>query len=59
MRVMQQLDHDLPVSVVNTYLGAQAVPPEYKANAAGYLDFIIAQVLPRVAEEFSSVKLLK
>jgi len=51
LRVMQQLDHDLPVSVVNTYLGAHAVPPEYKDNADGYVDFIIAQVLPRVAEE--------
>lgn len=51
LRVMQQLDRDLPVSVVNTYLGAHAVPPEYKDHPDDYVDFIIGRVLPQVAAE--------
>jgi len=49
LRTMRRLDHDLPLHVVNTYLGAHAVPPEYKDHADDYVNFIIAQVLPQVA----------
>lgn len=51
LRVMQRLDHDLPTSVVRTYLGAHAVPPEYQGRQGDYVDFIIETVLPRVADE--------
>lgn len=51
LRVMQRLDHDLPTSVVRTYLGAHAVPPEYQGRQGDYVDFIIETVLPRVAAE--------
>ena len=51
LRVMQQLDHDLPTSVIRTYLGAHAVPPKYRGRQGDYVDFIIDTVLPRVAAE--------
>lgn len=51
LRVMRRLDHDLPTSVVRTYLGAHAVPPEYQGRQGDYVDFIIETVLPRVADE--------
>lgn len=29
------------ISIVSTFLGAHAVPPEFKGNTAGYVDFLI------------------
>jgi imidazolonepropionase len=39
------------VEVVPTFLGAHAVPPEYRGNADAYVDYIIKVVLPAVASE--------
>jgi len=38
----------LPVSVVPTFLGAHALPPEY-GDADGYIDAVCGQMLPEVA----------
>ena len=50
LRAMQQTDRDHPVEVVPTYLGGHAVPPEYRGDPDGYVDFMIKEVLPRVKE---------
>lgn len=34
-----------------TYLGAHAIPEEYRGRAAEYIDFIIKEVLPIVKAE--------
>jgi imidazolonepropionase len=39
------------VDVVPTFLGAHAVPPEYKGNTQGYVSLVIEEMLPRVAEK--------
>jgi imidazolonepropionase len=46
-RRIQALDL-LPVRV--TFLGAHALPQDYKNNKAGYIDFIIGDMLPKIAE---------
>jgi imidazolonepropionase len=38
-----------PVEVVPTFLGAHAVPPEYRANREGYLRLLVEQMIPEVA----------
>ena len=38
------------MDVVATFLGAHALPPEYKGREEEFIDFIIAEVLPEVAE---------
>ena len=40
-----------PVSVKTTFLGAHALPPEFKGNADGYIDLICEQMIPAVAAE--------
>jgi imidazolonepropionase len=50
LEVMAALNADHPVDIVPTFLGAHAVPPEYKGRADDYIDFIIGQVLPVVAQ---------
>ena len=37
------------VDVVSTFLGAHAVPPEYKGNLRGYVDLVIGEMIPKVA----------
>lgn len=50
LRVMQELASH-PVEIVPTFLGAHAVPAEYKGRGGEYIDFIINEVLPIVAQE--------
>ena len=51
LRVAKQLEQNYPVAVKTTFLGAHAVPSAYKDNKEGYLDLIINEMLPKVAEE--------
>lgn len=45
---LKVLDATHPVDVVRTFLGAHAVPKEFRGNAGGYVDYIIRDVLPEV-----------
>ena len=49
LRVIKELaeDSERKVDVVSTFLGAHAVPKEYKGRTAEYVDLIIKEMLPR------------
>lgn len=49
LRVIKELaeDPERKVDVVSTFLGAHAVPKEYKGRTAEYVDRIIKEMLPR------------
>ena len=51
LRVIRKLreNYDLPIKA--TFLGAHALPKEYKENKDGYLDLLIEEMLPQIAEE--------
>lgn len=51
LEVMKELDSNHAIDIVRTFLGAHAVPNEYKGNTDMYLEFIINEVLPTVAKE--------
>jgi len=51
LRVAKKLAQHYPVAVKTTFLGAHAVPSAYKNNKDGYLDLIINEILPKIAEE--------
>lgn len=51
LRVARRLGETGPVEVVSTFMGAHAVPDEYRGRADAYLDFLCGTVLPRVAQE--------
>ncbi len=40
-----------PVDVVSTFMGAHAIPPEYKDNPEAFVDLVIEEMLPAVAEQ--------
>ncbi|WP_196889710.1 imidazolonepropionase [Aureivirga sp. CE67] len=51
LRVIKRLKetYDLPIKA--TFLGAHAVPANYKENKEGYMNYVIDEMLPKVAEE--------
>jgi imidazolonepropionase len=51
LRVIKRLKENLPIEVKATFLGAHAFPKEYKENHRGYIDLIINEMLPKIAEE--------
>lgn len=51
LRVAKKLEQNYPITVKTTFLGAHAVPVEYKDNKEGYMDLIIHEMLPKIAEE--------
>jgi len=50
LKVARELSQWRPVDVVTTYLGAHALPPEFKDNRTGYLDLVCNEVMPAVAK---------
>ena len=49
LETARRLGEEFPVTVVPTYLGAHALPPEYKGRADAYIDFVCREVLPEIA----------
>ena len=50
LEVMAHLDRIHYVDVVPTFLGAHAVPEQYKGKEEAYIDFMANEVMPEVAE---------
>lgn len=48
LRVIKRLNEAHPVDTVATYLGAHAIPEEYKWKSGKYIDFILNDVLPEI-----------
>lgn len=51
LRVAKKLNEDHPVDIVSTFLGAHAVPAEYKENVEEFVDIIINEMMPKVQKE--------
>ncbi|CAO3436859.1 imidazolonepropionase [Azospirillum doebereinerae] len=49
LRVARRLGEVRPVDVRTTFLGAHALPPEFKGDAEGYIDLVCTEMLPAVA----------
>ncbi|WPC42343.1 imidazolonepropionase [Clostridium sp. JS66] len=50
LQVNANLNKRHPMDIVSTYLGAHAVPKEFKENREGYISLIIEKVIPYVKE---------
>lgn len=50
LRVIRKLKQNYKLPVKATFLGAHALPPEFKNNKDGYMDLLINEMLPKVAE---------
>ncbi|MEC0344973.1 MULTISPECIES: imidazolonepropionase [Peribacillus] len=51
LRVMKKLQEEHPIDLVATFMGAHAVPKDYKGREDEFVDHLINDMLPIVAEE--------
>jgi len=51
LRTIKKLKENYNIPIKATFLGAHALPKEYKENKQGYLDLIISEMLPLISEE--------
>jgi imidazolonepropionase len=51
LRVARRLGQSYPVTVYTTFLGAHAIPPEYKGRADDYITLVCDTMLPQLHNE--------
>lgn len=51
LRVIRTLKSLSPLSIKATFLGAHAVPSEFRGRQSAYVDLIVNEMIPQVAEE--------
>lgn len=51
LRVIKKLKQTSRMEIKATFLGAHAIPVEYKENRTAYIDLIINEMLPKIKEE--------
>ena len=54
LKALDRLQESHPATVVSTFLGAHAVPPEYEGRADAYVDLVVREMLPSVAAKTSA-----
>jgi len=50
LRIAERLRSKTPLDIVSTFLGAHEVPDEYRSNRADYVELLINEMIPAVAE---------
>lgn len=51
LRVAKKLGAQYNITVKTTFLGAHAIPPEYKDNKDGYLNLVCGEMMEKISEE--------
>ena len=50
LKALLTVDDETPIEIIPTFLGAHAIPPEYKGNPQGYTDLVCETMLPTLKE---------
>lgn len=51
LRVIQKLKEISPITIKSTFLGAHAIPLEFKDNRRAYIDLILKEMLPAISDQ--------
>jgi len=51
LEVMKALQRDHPIDIVPTFLGAHTIPKEFKNDRKRYVELLIEEMIPRVAQK--------
>lgn len=51
LRVIKRLKQNAPLTIKATFLGAHSLPMEYRSNRTAYVDLVVNEMLPQVAQE--------
>jgi imidazolonepropionase len=49
LRLLSELHQEQPINIHSTFLGAHAVPPEFRGRGGAYVDFLARELVARVA----------
>jgi imidazolonepropionase len=50
LRVIRRLKEETPLTIRSTFLGAHALPLEYRSEPERYVDLVVSEMIPAVAE---------
>ncbi len=51
LETIRELDKEEVMTVVSTFLGAHAVPPEFQENKTGYVELVVNHMLPYIGSK--------
>ncbi|MBN1233548.1 MAG: imidazolonepropionase [Candidatus Coatesbacteria bacterium] len=51
IKILHDLDEELPIEIFITFLGAHEIPPEYKDKREDYINMVIEEMIPEVARQ--------
>lgn len=51
LQLAAELNAEHPLDIISTYMGAHAIPLEFKHNPSAYVEFMINEVMPKIAAE--------
>ncbi len=51
LRAARRLGTECDIDIVTTFLGAHAIPPEYKGDPDAYIEFVCSEALPAAHEQ--------
>lgn len=51
LRVATKLRDHLPIDIQRTFLGAHAIPPEFKERSDAYIDIVCREMIPTIAQK--------
>ena len=54
LRAVERLQDAHPMTLVPTFLGAHAVPPEYKGRTDAYVDLVVNEMIPAAADWYAA-----
>ena len=50
LRVIKRLKDETPITIKSTFLGAHAVPAEFRGRQSEYVDMVVNEMIPKVGE---------
>jgi imidazolonepropionase len=51
LQVMKALQDSHPIEIVPTFLGAHTIPREFRDSRSRYIDLVVGEMIPRVAQD--------
>ena len=51
LQVMKALKESHPIEIVSTFLGAHTIPREFRDARSRYIDLVVEEMIPRIAQE--------
>jgi len=51
LKVIKKLKENYPITIKSSFLGLHALPPEFKEDREAYVDKVVDEMLPKIAEE--------